>query len=779
MNRSIALRSLWWKELRQLWPLIGSLIVIGFLLQVLFLIRRAIAGDNQQSLETEILLAIPALYSVGAGALLIGQEKEQRTLGWLSSLPIAARDIVKTKLLAGLTGLVAAWLVAAVLAIGFGALAFTNNFTLQNIFWLVVHSCFLLLVGFATAWKIRSSFVSLLVLIPLACIPTLVGNIHQELVGWYPSVENAVALNGVYAAAFAVVFLTLGWRAGIHALAPQVAPRQSRAAVRSSATIWQAASRRASPFSALVWQFAAQNRLVLGSLLLLFAFSGAANIASLTGFAASSSIFSRGTLELLSALGALGLFLSCSWLGLLVFQSDTMNRRVVFLADRGIAPWKVWMTRQLLPIAIACTCGIALLVLLRLVINEEQLNVTPTSAIELMVLVAIAVFVCSQWIGQLVRSPIVAAILSPFVSVGIVLYGVFAGSTLIAPIWILTLASCVGLLATFVMTRRWMDQRVGWTFWFGHGGFILLAAVLPLAHFMVFAATYPSISRAERSQLLSIANRNSGYSQPIILGRSQAAVNVDETDEQVLDAKIVTGLERIQAIQSLAATDSTALLDAYDLRSLLPNTILSRLHLAQEETPDRISEYRESIRLITDVTRRFRASPQWAHQDQADRLEIWLLEELQQPQAKQWMGEEVREKAAAMLRDKAARDDARRRAIALSWSRFKDGNLGGYNLHDDEVSPQTMFKVRRNADLICANLLSLVDATGSDAATFHAQLAQLTERPGQLDGEQRVYIQGQDGERMLLYDEISGGTAFGVGIGSLVNRDWERTAAEL
>ena len=56
-----------------------------------------------------------ALAAVGAGALLVGQEKELRTLQWLASLPIAASSIVRVKLGAGLAGLLLLWLFSSLL----------------------------------------------------------------------------------------------------------------------------------------------------------------------------------------------------------------------------------------------------------------------------------------------------------------------------------------------------------------------------------------------------------------------------------------------------------------------------------------------------------------------------------------------------------------------------------------------------------------------------------------------------------------------------------------
>ena len=39
----------------------------------------------------------PLLFAIGAGPMLVSQEKEQGTLGWISSLPVRPRSIVMSK----------------------------------------------------------------------------------------------------------------------------------------------------------------------------------------------------------------------------------------------------------------------------------------------------------------------------------------------------------------------------------------------------------------------------------------------------------------------------------------------------------------------------------------------------------------------------------------------------------------------------------------------------------------------------------------------------------
>ncbi|MEO8269896.1 MAG: ABC-2 transporter permease, partial [Aureliella sp.] len=118
MNRKLAVGHLWWKELRQLLPLVGLLFIVGLLLQLLTLVT----PSDFEWRNAAVVLGMPGLFAAGAGALLVGQEKELHTFNWLRSLPVPPRDVVRTKLLAGLLGLLLVWLVSLSLVAAVGSL---------------------------------------------------------------------------------------------------------------------------------------------------------------------------------------------------------------------------------------------------------------------------------------------------------------------------------------------------------------------------------------------------------------------------------------------------------------------------------------------------------------------------------------------------------------------------------------------------------------------------------------------------------------------------------
>lgn len=92
-----------WKEGRQLVPLMVASLCLSLPVAVIILLFPESWGFADEAYM--VPMGIPAIFAVGAGAVLIGQEKEKRTIEWLSSMPIAAAELVKTKLFVAVMGL--------------------------------------------------------------------------------------------------------------------------------------------------------------------------------------------------------------------------------------------------------------------------------------------------------------------------------------------------------------------------------------------------------------------------------------------------------------------------------------------------------------------------------------------------------------------------------------------------------------------------------------------------------------------------------------------------
>jgi hypothetical protein len=85
MNRRTALHALFWKDTRQILPLVWLQLGLGIVLQLLIMLNR----QNPFTPQVLLIVGMPSLFALGVGALLVGQEKERRTMDWIRWLAVA------------------------------------------------------------------------------------------------------------------------------------------------------------------------------------------------------------------------------------------------------------------------------------------------------------------------------------------------------------------------------------------------------------------------------------------------------------------------------------------------------------------------------------------------------------------------------------------------------------------------------------------------------------------------------------------------------------------
>ncbi len=719
MNRRLVLKRLCWKEFRQLWPLIVMLAVIGLLFQVLVLISDP---SSTNLLRNLLFLGLPGLFAAGVGALLVGQERDSRTLHWMASLPILKQDIIRVKYLAAIVGLASVWIVSFVLYVVSNSVSRIG----QNVFpyevdisYGILYSIFLLTVSFATAWAIRSTFVGLLALAGIALAYTLATNLVS--IPKIADVFTSVALISVSAVA-----LWIGWLAALNALAPASPSRFAQRAVEGISFFDRSiVDHRTvqSPWSALIWQFAAQNRAMLFGLALLFfipllIFSLDPTHNHPPGLAVTGFVFA---------------FVSISWLGVVTFQGDNLHQRIRFLSDRGIAPKTIWLTRQTVPIGILIV-GILTLAILAAYTMPSARNSNRSQSIGLLVLITSClmwtIYSVTQWMSQVVRSPVIAAILGPVVAGLSLAYGAFALDTLETPIWILALATFIPMIASWRMTRHWMDFRMGKSFWFEHTGWLALAVILPAIPFFIVYCTYPSMPRSEwvtfsaDARRMSANNRNPieinlltkketfgdlGSASDILglpgmgggvddaemaAGGAAGMVAVGEPSELYeLPEKTTLAEERELQLEfierQLSAVDNAMPLSAYIVgKRLMGEAMLARARMQDDGTTEELLQrYQRTIRSILRIIRGARSTSNLKTQQVADEYEAWLVQELRLPGTDSFLGSELLAAAITQLGDKAGRQNARYRALVADWAKSQassrsspDHTLGGYTI---------------------------------------------------------------------------------------------------
>jgi hypothetical protein len=359
MNAGLALQRLWWKELRQLAPIVIMLPLLGLLMILFELFVEPIpaGGRYRTDLLTPtlfVILGIPGLFSVGAGALLVGHEKEVRTLQWLSSLPIDAGRIVRVKLAAGLVGLLLLWMLSGLLlaaAQATGLLYGPPQIQWAN--W-ILNSLFVLLAGYALAWALGSAWAALLWLVPVAAAPFLVAYWIDSIAPWQRGLyekPSPITLMLCQTLGIAIA-LALTDRLGRRALAAQAARPVRMLSWPGLLDRYRTRAERAgygkiqSPLPALLWQFARQNRAVL---------AGTSSMLLAAVFFTLTHQIAGNMTPGPSLLSGVLIFLATTWLGVSAFQSDTVNHRIRFLADRGISPAQIWFTRKAIPASVLAT----------------------------------------------------------------------------------------------------------------------------------------------------------------------------------------------------------------------------------------------------------------------------------------------------------------------------------------------------------------------------------------------------------------------------------------
>ncbi len=802
MNARLALQRLWWKEIRQLLPLVILLPLLAVLLYGFYLLNRGGPADQIFRGNLLLLLGVPGLFSVGAGALLVGQEKEQRTLQWLASLPIAASSIVRVKLGAGLVGLVVLWLLSGLLFAP-GA-TFDQRSLSSGVQWAnwQLNSLFVLLAGFALAWWSRSALVALLLVVPVATVPYLLAVVIDSMAPWHHDVYDKPTIYTLMACQLAcsLVALWLADRIGRQALAPEsarprtllswlpVRHRYRSDRVRAGYGAIQA------PLPALLWQFIYQSKaMLIGTAIMLLV---AVGLIALIAERQSQIGWMPPTAMLLT-------FLATCWLGVSVFQSDAVNGRIRFLADRGIAPRTVWFTRQMAPASIIAVYAMLSALAILVVAGQGWQNFSATGTTMVMYLIALAaIYLFTQWVGQIIPSPIVSTVAAPFVAMAAIGYGTFALHSLGASWWLMLLVVLLPLVATLTMTRRWMDRRLGVSYWSSHLAFLGAVIGIPWIPLLIGAARQPAMPAEVMRQLDSIASQSPYY--PVTLTELIIGPASDSgEDAATLEAQWDQQLEAVEHQLNLAAGRPISVSSVRVLERLWAIAMLTRLALEQDAAAntngaqaadDRdqtlTSLYGSSIRLLAQVAQQMRLSPRIVEQDVADLIEIALLQQLRDERAVQWMGDPVYRTTATMLADRVGRERARAQAIAHSWQTFEEelrrdshppGLFGGHNLADTQTSVGTIrgsLLSKRRVGAAVAELWELFQ--GKEQAATEERLTRIAKYWQQPSSHYGIgtagqYLRADDLERFVH----PGFARQSRGIASQWYADWERQATEL
>jgi ABC-type transport system involved in multi-copper enzyme maturation permease subunit len=699
---SLAWKRLLWKEFKQILPLVVTLVGIGIFLQLLGLVT---TKYSPEAFHGAIFVLIPSLLAVGIGPMLVSQEKELRTLSWIGSLPIQRSTIVISKMIVSVVALGLAWLIGIIVVSVVCPAVFTRGdlYDTYAILW-PINTFFIAMLSFSLAWICPTAISALITLLPVAAMPFMLAWLQGE---WFPatwlqdssrqmpSLLASILNYGVVAFVVAGIAFRYGRLSFVSSRSPNkwIAWWNSLDLRYRPTTHARASTQGMVP--SLLWQITKQNRLIAvfaSSIVILpcvaYVFFGK------FGFTRTS-----GSEAIIVFVGSITALLLC-WLGASVFGSDGTKQRIRFLADRGVSPGLVWWTRQIIPLSVVLLAFGCWYVLYAYAAANEPIGRYPRRVPPLpwiiIGLVIIAIYASTQWCSQWIRSSLVAFCVAPAVAIGAVAYGGFAISSLGSPMWLVAVSIVITFIASRVMMRPWMDGRFGIQYWLSQAGFLFAAILVPAIPFLITYATVPGIPSSVQSAMLKEATgygKDTNALELMIAKKKAEPVDVQQFDDngQLIEQTIVRAIPAEQRDATQSVQEAMGFLESQLAGHAGPivGSIYGGIAFASREAslasirldlnssePAIVTRYTRALMLLNSMAERLRLRGRLFEQEYADRLDCWLVLELKKPNRREALGSENYSKLARRLADQPARNQARRRAILMSWAQFLQPNNG-------------------------------------------------------------------------------------------------------
>jgi hypothetical protein len=475
MQRSGPWSCLLWKDFRQVSPTLIAVTLGGLAMQLL-LVAAVIWGDENQelgSLAPVIACVAPVLFAIGACGMLVGHERQSGSWEWSSSLPVSWGYALSSKLLVSLSGAV---FIAMLLAIVPVTLLLVGHLVIENTSLVMVYVSGMTLIAllevvayfFIATLLMRETLTALVIAglglcIGQVAIPALALAIASDrLIRWGLTPDFANTLIS-YSASFGILvfgmfamLVTFRWR--------WTTGQRSSFLMRANATA------AAAPTAAYV--YSTQNSPGSWRVLLKLALTSSFWLRLSAVAAASLLMFG---LEPITSSWGFGLALGSGLLGLSAFEGDQAQQRYRFLADRGLAPWKLVVSR--LGIASAWMFGLWCGCLVLPITSPMALPITIAQAERMIMTIVLSslAFLVSALATICLRKPVVAA------TATFVVFAVGLGSYVYAIEYAVERSKLVGV---------WLDQDAlfGLTlFWSPMAMLVLLVAIFRAARrWMVF-----------------------------------------------------------------------------------------------------------------------------------------------------------------------------------------------------------------------------------------------------------------------------------------------------
>jgi hypothetical protein len=719
-----------WKELRQVAPLAFFVFLSGGGILLLALLVEAYSGRMNAAHWTGNLMpwiSLPIFFATGVGVLLVGSEKESRTLQWLQSLPINAKEIAWNKTIAILLslGLVAAlsvllWIASGVLH---GVWPLTHpsaSMDTDGRWMLAIYSLvtlFLAFAGYAFAWRFQSSLVALAMLVPASLLVWLTA----YGISWLFDYSRPDLASLTYFGTLLVATVGLAvdsWRQSQRYLGASSGgaggfdswsrlfpwKQPANAAWLEEQGVSWLQREPVAPLTGMLWQTIRQHRLWWGAVALLG--SAAILASSRIPYNTPGDLLplSRYDTEVASTLLYL-LGVAVCWLGVFAFQGESIRDRVRFYADRGVSPRLQWLTRHWVPLLLLV--GLTLVRYLARgfsgLSGESLLPAMRAMDAGRFLAIALAIYSVGQWASQCVKSPVVATVLATVVANAMIFYYLFAALSMESPWWLLPVPTLLFFVATAWLMQPWMERRIDWRFKLQQAAWAAVALAIPLVPGTMEMLKIPRLNDGVRRELAALEGAASVKGRPVggypnsiefyVDAAALASVPMDIAANEASRRRL-----RLDLIQrGWEAATVSRWLGRGGIRIGITEMISLRKQLESEERSDGAqvaslrTEYRSMLSHFPKLIRDLRATGVLRLCDEAEQLEVALLHECRLAESRQRMGDPLFSQLAQVLGESDQRDQARKVALAIAWRQLqesrKEGSKswvtspGGYNPH--------------------------------------------------------------------------------------------------
>jgi hypothetical protein len=459
-----------WKETRQLLP-IGLLIALlhVFLVSILLEMEGLPTNNPQQHAPARWTLCVifAGMFAVSAGALLFAAERENRTEHWLVGRGIPPNWVISFKigigvvLCAGLT-----LLLLAIQHIVWGAMDWAFPLHWELLFALPIF--FTHAVGWSLHCRRTLSAAALATLTSMFFVSDFDDLLLRKIAGIEPA--HSLMMAGV---AHLLLLVPVGYQMARQWGADSVAlpiQRISRSGSRSTGPLARPEPPR-SGWRALAWHEAIRFRYWLPVVLLLVLDLFWPFLNSLAGFGATGWVpLTHGIYQAGTGKGLLGDAGDVSFqffhaavvlaAGLTTFMDDPARTGQRFLAHQGVSPFLIWGTK------IGLRGGIVLLSMASLwnaygppAVSSGFFFQDVTGRL---LVRSILLFALSVRLSQLLRTPLLATLVSIFLATGICLIDVALLHFSLRIQILIALAGILLLLFSLWRTRDWLLDHRSW-----------------------------------------------------------------------------------------------------------------------------------------------------------------------------------------------------------------------------------------------------------------------------------------------------------------------------